>query len=271
MNQYLELLRHVTENGLQKEDRTGTGTQSCFGYQMRFDLKEGFPLVSTKKLHLKSIVYELLWFLKGETNIGYLKEHGVRIWDEWADENGELGPVYGKQWRSWSGADGKQIDQISDLIQQLKSNPDSRRLIISAWNVADLPEMALMPCHVLFQFYVSPPANTGGRRSLSCQLYQRSADVFLGVPFNIASYSLLTLMIAQVSNLDPGEFIHSFGDVHLYNNHRDQATLQLTRTPKPLPQMRLNPAVKSIFDFQFEDFMLENYQPHPSIKAQVAV
>jgi thymidylate synthase len=271
MNQYLELLRQVTVNGLQKEDRTGTGTQSCFGYQMRFNLKEGFPMVSTKKLHLKSIIYELLWFLKGDTNISYLKEHGVRIWDEWANEEGELGPVYGKQWRSWTGADGKQIDQISDLIYQINTNPDSRRLIISAWNVAELPEMTLMPCHVLFQFYVTPATNPGGRRSLSCQLYQRSADVFLGVPFNIASYALLTLMIAQVTNLDPGEFIHSFGDVHLYNNHRDQAMLQLTRTPNPLPQMKLNPEVKNIFDFQFEDFKLENYQPHPPIKAQVAV
>ncbi len=271
MIQYLDLLRHVMDYGQQKDDRTGTGTQSCFGYQMRFDLQQGFPLVSTKKLHLKSIIYELLWFLKGETNIGYLKEHGVRIWDEWADPNGELGPVYGKQWRSWSGADGRQVDQISNLIHQLKTNPDSRRLIVSAWNVAELPEMALMPCHVLFQFYVSPPEHPGGRRKLSCQLYQRSADVFLGVPFNIASYALLTLMIAQVTDLDPGEFIHSFGDVHLYNNHREQAVLQLGRTPNPLPDMKLNPDVKNIFDFQFEDFQLENYLPHPSIKAQVAV
>jgi thymidylate synthase len=271
MKQYLELLRHVTENGLQKSDRTGTGTQSCFGYQMRFDLKEGFPLVTTKKLHLKSIIYELLWFLKGETNIGYLKEHGVRIWDEWANEQGELGPVYGKQWRSWAGADGKQIDQISDLIHQLKTNPDSRRMIVSAWNVGELPEMALMPCHVLFQFYVSPPDKPGDRRRLSCQLYQRSADVFLGVPFNIASYALLTLMIAQVSDFEPGEFIHSFGDVHLYNSHREQAALQLTRTPNALPAMILNPAVKNIFDFRFEDFNLKNYYPYPSIKAQVAV
>ena len=271
MIQYLDLLRHVTEYGQQKKDRTGTGTQSCFGYQMRFDLQQGFPLVSTKKLHLKSIIHELLWFLKGETNISYLKEHGVRIWDEWADADGELGPVYGKQWRSWSGADGKQVDQISDLIHQIKNNPDSRRLIVSAWNVAELPEMALMPCHVLFQFYVSPPEQPGSRRKLSCQLYQRSADVFLGVPFNIASYALLTLMIAQVTDLDPGEFIHSFGDVHLYNNHREQAFLQLGRTPNPMPEMKLNPDVKSIFDFQFEDFQLENYLPHPSIKAQVAV
>jgi thymidylate synthase len=271
MDQYLKLLRHITENGQQKNDRTGTGTLSCFGYQMRFDLSDGFPMVSTKKLHLKSIIYELLWFLKGDTNIGWLREHGVRIWDEWADENGDLGPVYGKQWRSWGGADGKQIDQISELIRQLKTNPDSRRLIVSAWNVAELPEMALMPCHVLFQFYVSPPEKAGGQRRLSCQLYQRSADVFLGVPFNIASYALLTMMIAQVSDMEPGEFIHSFGDVHLYNNHREQAALQLGRTPNPLPQMKLNPAVKNIFEFRFEDFTLENYQPHPPIKAQVAV
>jgi thymidylate synthase len=271
MKQYLDLLRHVTEQGFEKSDRTGTGTQSCFGYQMQFDLTKGFPLVTTKKLHLKSIIYELLWFLKGDSNIAYLNEHGVRIWDEWANSNGELGPVYGKQWRSWLGADGKHIDQISDLIQQIKANPDSRRLIVSTWNVAELPQMALMPCHVLFQFYVAPPEREGARRRLSCQLYQRSADVFLGVPFNIASYALLTLMIAQVTNLDPGEFIHSFGDVHLYNNHREQAALQLTRTPNPLPQMNLNPEVKNIFDFRFEDFSLENYNPHPSIKAQVAV
>ncbi|HEY2648304.1 MAG TPA: thymidylate synthase [Puia sp.] len=271
MKQYLDLLRHITEQGIQKSDRTGTGTQSCFGYQMRFDLKQGFPLVTTKKLHLKSIIYELLWFLKGDTNVTYLNEHGVRIWDEWANELGELGPVYGKQWRSWSGADGKQTDQISDLIQQIKTNPDSRRLIISAWNVAELSQMALMPCHVLFQFYVTPPETPDCRGRLSCQLYQRSADVFLGVPFNIASYALLTLMIAQVTGLDPGEFIHSFGDVHLYNNHREQANLQLTRTPNVLPQMKLNPDVKNLFDFRFEDFSLENYQPHPSIKAQVAV
>ena len=271
MKQYLDLLRHITDTGIQKEDRTGTGTQSCFGYQMRFDLQAGFPLVTTKKLHLKSIIYELLWFLKGETNIAYLKEKGVRIWDEWADERGELGPVYGKQWRSWTGADGKQIDQITELIRQLKTNPDSRRMIVSAWNVAELPQMALMPCHVLFQFYTSPPPQGGGRRRLSCQLYQRSADVFLGVPFNIASYALLTLMIAQVVDMDPGEFIHSFGDVHLYNNHREQASLQLSRTPNPLPQMKLNPQVNNIFNFCFEDFSLENYQAHPSIKAQVAV
>lgn len=271
MKQYLDLLRHVTDNGVQKKDRTGTGTQSCFGYQMRFDLEKGFPMVTTKKLHLKSIIYELLWFLKGETNIKYLNEHGVSIWDEWANQQGELGPVYGKQWRNWTGADGNKFDQIKDLIHQLKTNPDSRRLIVSAWNVAELPEMALMPCHVLFQFYTAPPENPGARRRLSCQLYQRSADVFLGVPFNIASYALLTLMIAQVTDMDPGEFIHSFGDVHLYNNHREQAALQLTRTPNPLPRMNLNPEVKNILDFQYEDFVLENYQPHPSIKARVAI
>ena len=271
MKQYLELLRHVSETGLEKSDRTGTGTRSCFGYQMRFDLRDGFPLVTTKKLHLKSIIYELLWFLKGETNIAYLKDHGVRIWDEWANEQGELGPVYGKQWRSWTGADGKQVDQISDLILQLKKNPDSRRLIVSAWNVAELPDMALMPCHVLFQFYVSPPEKPGDRRRLSCQLYQRSADVFLGVPFNIASYALLTMMIAQVCDLEPGEFIHTFGDVHIYNNHIEQVNLQLSRKPLPRPTMKLNPSVKNIFDFTFEDFTLENYQSHPAIKAPVAV
>ncbi|HVT84566.1 MAG TPA: thymidylate synthase [Chitinophagaceae bacterium] len=264
MQQYLSLLQHILDNGVDKNDRTGTGTKSCFGYQMRFDLQKGFPLVTTKKLHLKSIIYELLWFLKGETNIKYLKDHGVSIWDEWADENGELGPVYGKQWRSWTAADGSTIDQISDVIGQIKKNPDSRRLIVSAWNVAELPKMALMPCHVLFQFYVA-----NGR--LSCQLYQRSADVFLGVPFNIASYALLTMMIAQVCDLQPGEFIHTFGDVHIYNNHMEQVALQLSRNPYPLPTMKLNPAVKNIFDFQFEDFTLENYQCHPAIKAPVAV
>ena len=264
MQQYLDLLRHILDNGTHKTDRTGTGTQSCFGYQMRFDLKKGFPLVTTKKVHLKSIIYELLWFLKGETNIAYLKEHGVKIWDEWADENGDLGPVYGKQWRSWEGKDGKVIDQVSDLIEQIKKNPDSRRLIISAWNVADLPEMALMPCHNMFQFYVADG-------KLSCQLYQRSADVFLGVPFNIASYALLTMMIAQVCDLEPGEFVHTFGDVHIYSNHMEQVNLQLSRTPYPLPTMKLNPAVKNIFDFKFEDFTLENYQSHPGIKAPVAV
>ncbi len=264
MQQYLQLLEHILQKGIKKQDRTGTGTLSCFGYQMRFDLQEGFPMVTTKKLHLKSIIHELLWFLKGETNIRYLKENGVSIWDEWADENGELGPVYGKQWRSWQSTSGKQIDQVSELIGQINSNPDSRRLIISAWNVGDLPEMALMPCHALFQFYVADG-------KLSCQLYQRSADVFLGVPFNIASYALLTLMIAQVCNLEPGEFVHTFGDVHLYNNHLEQARLQLSRKPFPLPQMKLNPAVKNIFDFKFEDFTLENYQHHPPIKAPVAV
>lgn len=264
MQQYLDLLRHIVDNGTHKTDRTGTGTQSCFGYQMRFDLKKGFPLVTTKKVHLKSIIYELLWFLKGETNIAYLKEHGVKIWDEWADENGDLGPVYGKQWRSWEGKDGKVVDQVSDLIEQIKKNPDSRRLIISAWNVADLPKMALMPCHNMFQFYVADG-------KLSCQLYQRSADVFLGVPFNIASYALLTMMIAQVCDLEPGEFVHTFGDVHIYSNHMEQVNLQLSRTPYPLPTMKLNPAVKNIFDFKFEDFTLENYQSHPAIKAPVAV
>ncbi|MGN6293199.1 MAG: thymidylate synthase [Chitinophagaceae bacterium] len=264
MQQYLTLLQHILDNGAHKTDRTGTGTQSCFGYQMRFDLQKGFPLVTTKKVHLKSIIHELLWFLKGETNIGYLKEHGVRIWDEWADENGELGPVYGKHWRSWEGKDGKIVDQVTDLIKQIKANPDSRRLIINAWNVADLPEMALMPCHTLFQFYVA-------NGKLSCQLYQRSADVFLGVPFNIASYALLTMMIAQVCDLQPGEFIHTFGDVHIYSNHMEQVQLQLTREPFPLPVMKLNPAVKDIFSFNFEDFTLENYQSHPAIKAPVAV
>jgi thymidylate synthase len=264
MQQYLALLQHILDNGVQKTDRTGTGTISTFGYQMRFNLQEGFPLVTTKKLHVKSIIHELLWFLKGETNIAYLKENGVRIWDEWADESGELGPVYGKQWRSWEGADGKTIDQVKDLVYQIKNNPDSRRLIISAWNVADLPRMALMPCHTIFQFYVAQ-----GR--LSCQLYQRSADVFLGVPFNIASYALLTMMIAQVCDLEAGEFIHTFGDVHIYNNHSEQVQLQLSRQPLPLPQMKLNAEVKNIFDFKFEDFSLENYQFHAAIKAPVAV
>lgn len=264
MQQYLHLLEHILQQGVKKEDRTGTGTLSCFGYQMRFDLQKGFPMVTTKKLHLKSIIYELLWFLKGETNIQYLKENGVSIWNEWADDNGELGPVYGKQWRSWQSTSGKHIDQVSDVVAQIKSNPDSRRLIISAWNVGDLPEMALMPCHALFQFYVADG-------KLSCQLYQRSADVFLGVPFNIASYALLTLMIAQVCDLEPGEFVHTFGDVHLYNNHLEQAHLQLSRKPFPLPQMKLNPAIKNIFDFKFDDFTLGNYQHHPPIKAPVAV
>lgn len=264
MHQYLQLLQHILDNGVAKTDRTGTGTISCFGYQMRFNLAEGFPLVTTKKVHTKSIIHELLWFLKGETNIRYLKENGVSIWDEWADENGELGPVYGKQWRSWEGASGKTIDQVSDLIRQIKSNPDSRRLIISAWNVADLPQMALMPCHTIFQFYVA-------EGKLSCQLYQRSADVFLGVPFNIASYALLTMMVAQVCGLEAGEFIHTFGDVHLYNNHLEQARLQLTRQPFALPAMKLNPNITDIFDFTYDDFKLENYQCHPAIKAPVAV
>ena len=264
MQQYQQLLQHILDKGVSKTDRTGTGTTSYFGYQLRFDLSKGFPLVTTKKLHVKSIIYELLWFLRGETNIAYLKEHGVKIWDEWADENGDLGPVYGKQWRSWEGADGKIYDQIADIIKQIKTNPDSRRMIVSAWNVAELPEMALMPCHTIFQFYVADG-------KLSCQLYQRSADVFLGVPFNIASYALLTLMIAQVCDLAPGDFIHSFGDVHIYNNHMDQVNLQLSRTPYPLPTIRLNPAVKDIFNFSFEDFTLENYQHHPAIKAPVAV
>lgn len=264
MQQYLDLLQHIFDKGVSKTDRTGTGTTSCFGYQMRFDLSKGFPMVTTKKLHLKSIVHELLWFLKGDTNIKYLKENGVGIWDEWADEYGELGPVYGKQWRSWEGADGKTVDQISQVIEQIKKNPDSRRLIVSAWNVAELPKMALMPCHAMFQFYVADG-------KLSCQLYQRSADVFLGVPFNIASYALLTMMIAQVCNLEPGEFIHTFGDVHLYNNHVEQAKLQLTRTPFALPTMHINPLMKNIFDLKFEDFKLENYQSHPGIKAVVAV
>jgi len=264
MQAYLDLVKHILENGTDKSDRTGTGTRSVFGYQMRFDLKEGFPMVTTKKLHLRSIIHELLWFLKGETNIKYLKDNGVSIWDEWADENGELGPVYGKQWRSWTGADGKTHDQIVDLIQQIKKNPDSRRLIVSAWNVAELPQMALMPCHTLFQFYVADG-------KLSCQLYQRSADVFLGVPFNIASYALLTMMVAQVCDLEIGDFVHTFGDVHLYNNHFEQARLQLSRTPFPLPTMKINPEVKDIFGFTFEDFMLEGYQSHPAIKAPVAV
>lgn len=264
MEQYHQLLNHILANGAQKTDRTGTGTISCFGYQMRFDLAKGFPLVTTKKLHVKSIIHELLWFLQGNTNIGYLKENGVRIWDEWADADGNLGPVYGKQWRSWEGKDGIVIDQITDVIEQIKKTPDSRRLIVSAWNVADLPKMALMPCHTLFQFYV-----VDGK--LSCQLYQRSADVFLGVPFNIASYALLTMIIAQVCGLAYGDFIHSFGDVHLYNNHIEQAKLQLSREPFPLPTMVLNKAIKNIFDFKYEDFTLENYQCHPAIKAAVAV
>lgn len=264
MKNYLDLLNHILENGSYKADRTGTGTYSVFGYQMRFDLEEGFPLLTTKKLHLRSIIYELLWFLQGDTNIRYLKDHGVKIWDEWADENGDLGPVYGKQWRSWGAKDGSSVDQISDVIEQIKYNPDSRRLIVSAWNVAEIPEMALAPCHVLFQFYV----NNG---EISCQLYQRSADLFLGVPFNIASYSLLLMMIAQVTGLKPKHFIHTFGDVHLYSNHIEQAKEQLTRSPKSLPVMMINPEVTSIFDFKYEDFQLTGYDPEPHIKAPVAV
>ena len=264
MRPYLGLMQQVLETGVEKGDRTGTGTRSLFGYQMRFDLAEGFSLLTTKQLHLKSIIYELLWFLRGETNIAYLKEHGVRIWDEWADERGELGPVYGAQWRSWPAADGKAIDQISWVLEEIQRNPDSRRLIVSAWNPAEIARMALPPCHLLFQFYVA-----NGR--LSCQLYQRSADIFLGLPFNIASYALLTLMMAQTCNLKPGTFIISLGDAHLYNNHFEQAKLQLTRQPYPLPKMQLNPAVKSLFDFDYEDFTLLNYQSHPHIKAQVAV
>ena len=261
---YEDFLRHVLAHGDHKTDRTGTGTVSVFGGQLRFDLQKGFPLITTKKVHLKSIIYELLWFLKGETNTAYLKEHGVSIWDEWADENGDLGPVYGKQWRSWEAPNGVVIDQISDLIEQIKKTPDSRRLIVSAWNVGDLSKMALMPCHNMFQFYVADG-------KLSCQLYQRSADVFLGVPFNIASYALLTMMIAQVCDLQYGDFVHSFGDVHLYNNHMEQANLQLSRKPFPLPTMKINPEVKDIFAFKYEDFTLENYECHPAIKAPVAV
>jgi len=264
MKQYLDLMRHVVENGAIKGDRTGTGTRSVFGYQMRFDLDHGFPLVTTKKLHLKSIIHELLWFLKGETNTRYLNENGVSIWDEWADDSGNLGPVYGAQWRSWPTASGETIDQISGLIEDIKTVPNSRRHIISAWNVADLDRMALPPCHCLFQFYVAD-----GR--LSCQLYQRSADIFLGVPFNIASYALLTMMVAQVTNLQPGDFVHTFGDAHIYANHMEQAVEQLSRTPRALPEMLLNPDVKSLFDFSYEDFVLHNYNPHPHISAPVAV
>ncbi len=264
MKQYLDLLQHIKDNGTSKGDRTGTGTISTFGYQMRFDLSEGFPCLTTKKLHLKSIIYELLWFLKGETNIKYLTDNGVRIWNEWADENGELGPVYGKQWRSWEGKNGKVVDQITNAINEIKNNPNSRRIIVNAWNVGDLDEMALTPCHALFQFYVADG-------KLSCQLYQRSADVFLGVPFNIASYALFTMMVAQVTGLEPGEFIHSFGDVHIYNNHLEQVDLQLSRDPRPLPKMKINPDVKSIFDFEFEDFELVDYDPHPHIKGKVSV
>jgi thymidylate synthase len=264
MKQYHDLMRHVLEQGVKKEDRTGTGTVSVFGYQMRFNLEEGFPLLTTKKLHTKSIIHELLWFLKGDTNIKYLKDNGVRIWDEWADENGNLGPVYGYQWRSWPTPDGKHIDQITQVVEMIKKNPDSRRLIVSAWNVADINNMKLPPCHAFFQFYVA-------NGKLSCQLYQRSADIFLGVPFNIASYAILTMMVAQVCGLGLGDFVHTLGDAHLYSNHIEQAQLQLTRDLRPLPTMKINPEVKSIFDFKIEDFTLENYDPHPHIKAEVAV
>ena len=264
MQQYLDLLRHIRENGVMKEDRTGTGTQSVFGYQMRFNLQDGFPLLTTKKVHLKSIIHELLWFISGDTNIGYLRENGVTIWDEWADEHGNLGPVYGHQWRSWSCPNGKAIDQLSEVINLIQHNPNSRRMLVTAWNPAEVDQMALPPCHCLFQFYVA-----GGK--LSCQLYQRSADVFLGVPFNIASYALLTMMIAQVCGLEPGEFIHTTGDTHIYKNHFDQVALQLSREPRKLPTMILNPDVKSIFDFKYEDFTLEGYDPWPAIKAPVAV
>lgn len=264
MKPYLDLMCTILENGADKGDRTGTGTRSIFGYQMRFDLRDGFPLLTTKKLHLRSIIHELLWFLQGSTNIAYLKENGVSIWDEWADEQGELGPIYGHQWRSWDCADGRTVDQISQLIHDIQHNPDSRRLIVSAWNVGEIERMALPPCHVMFQFYVC-------NGQLSCQLYQRSADVFLGVPFNIASYALLLMMVAQVTGLEPRYFIHTLGDAHLYNNHLEQARLQLTREPRPLPVMRINPEVKSIFDFHYEDFTLEGYDPHPHIKAEVSV
>jgi len=264
MRAYLDLLQHVLQNGVEKPDRTGTGTLSVFGYQMRFDLQQGFPVLTTKKLHLRSIIHELLWFLAGDSNIAYLNENGVKIWDDWADVNGDLGPIYGYQWRNWPTPDGGKVDQISQLIEQIRSNPDSRRLIVSAWNVADIPNMKLPPCHAMFQFYVAD-----GR--LSCQLYQRSADLFLGVPFNIASYALLTMMVAQVTNLKPGHFVHTFGDVHLYNNHLDQTRLQMERQPRALPHMRVNPAVDSIFDFKFEDFELVDYDPHPHIAAPIAV
>ena len=264
MQQYLDLLRHIRENGVMKQDRTGTGTQSVFGYQMRFNLAQGFPLLTTKKVHLKSIIHELLWFISGDTNIGYLRENGVTIWDEWADEQGNLGPVYGHQWRSWACPNGEAIDQLSGVINLIQHNPDSRRMLVTAWNPAEIDQMALPPCHCLFQFYVA-----GGK--LSCQLYQRSADVFLGVPFNIASYALLTIMIAQVCGLEPGEFVHTTGDTHIYKNHFDQVALQLTREPRRLPTMKLNPSVESIFDFKYEDFTLEGYDPWPAIKAPVAV
>jgi len=264
MRAYLDLMQHILERGVRKDDRTGTGTLSIFGPQLRFDLARGFPLVTTKKLHLKSIVYELLWFLRGETNVAYLREHGVTIWDEWADESGDLGPVYGYQWRSWPAPDGRHVDQITQVLHQIRDNPDSRRLIVSAWNVADIPKMALAPCHAFFQFYVAQ-----GR--LSCQLYQRSADIFLGVPFNIASYALLTMMVAQVCGLQPGEFVHTFGDTHLYLNHLDQAREQLTRQPRALPVLRLNHSIRDLFAFGFEDIVIEGYDPHPAIKAPVAV
>ena len=264
MRQYLDLLQHVLDHGTAKEDRTGTGTLSVFGHQMRFDLREGFPLVTTKKTHLRSIIHELLWFLKGDTNIKYLNDNKVTIWDEWADKDGNLGPVYGSQWRSWKTADGRAVDQIKNLLTQIKQNPDSRRLIVSAWNVGEIEKMALPPCHTMFQFYVA-------KGHLSCQLYQRSADIFLGVPFNIASYALLTMMIAQVTGLKPGDFVHTLGDAHLYSNHIDQTKLQLSREPRKLPVMKLNPAVKDLFDFRYEDFTLEGYDPHPSIKAPIAV
>lgn len=264
MKQYLDLMQHVLDNGVEKSDRTGTGTKSIFGHQMRFDLSEGFPLVTTKKCHLRSILHELLWFLKGDTNISYLKENGVKIWDEWADEEGNLGPVYGYQWRSWPSASGKHIDQITQLIDQIKNTPDSRRLIVSAWNVGEIENMALPPCHAFFQFYVADG-------KLSCQLYQRSADIFLGVPFNIASYALLTMMVAQVCNLELGDFIHTFGDAHIYSNHYEQANLQLSRELKSLPTMKINPDVTNIFDFKYEDFELTDYEPHPHIKAPVAI
>lgn len=273
MRQYLDLMRHVYEQGVDKQDRTGTGTRSVFGYQMRFNLQEGFPLVTTKKTHLRSIIHELIWFLKGDTNIKYLKENGVTIWDEWADADGNLGPVYGSQWRSWPTADGRHIDQISQIIHQIKKSPDSRRIIVSAWNVGEIEHMALPPCHAFFQFYVAPPkeGSKSDKPLLSCQLYQRSADIFLGVPFNIASYALLTMMVAQVCNMDAGDFVHTLGDAHLYSNHFEQATLQLSREPKPLPTMKINPAVSDILDFKFEDFELFNYEPYPHIKAPIAV
>jgi thymidylate synthase len=264
MRQYLDLMQRILAEGVEKRDRTGVGTLSIFGHQMRFDLAHGFPLLTTKKLHVKSIIHELLWFLRGDTNVRYLREHGVSIWDEWADEHGDLGPIYGRQWRSWPARDGGTIDQVARVVDEIRRNPDSRRLIVTAWNPAEIDRMALPPCHCLFQFYVD-------RGRLSCQLYQRSADVFLGVPFNIASYALLTMMVAQVTELAPGEFIHTFGDAHLYLNHLEQARLQLTRTPRPLPSMRLNPAVKDLFSFRYEDFALEGYEPHPPIKAEVAV